>query len=46
MYTISRALNRRHQITPRFTDDSRIVGPQFVTCFMLSFWHLGFGGGF
>jgi hypothetical protein len=46
MYTISQALSRRHQITPRFTSDSRIVGPQFVTCFMWSFWHLEFGGGF
>jgi len=39
------ALSRRHQITVMFTGHSRIVGPQYQTYFMSSFWHVEFGGG-
>jgi hypothetical protein len=39
------ALSRRHQITGMFTGHCRIVGPQYQTRFMSSFWHVEFGGG-
>jgi hypothetical protein len=39
------ALSRRHQITGMFTGHCRIVGPQYQTCFMSSFWHVESGGG-
>jgi hypothetical protein len=42
----SHALNRRRQVTVRFTGHSRIVGPQYGTFFMSPVWHLEFGGGF
>jgi hypothetical protein len=36
----------QRQITDTFTDYSRIVAPQYGTCFLSPFWRLAFGGGF
>jgi hypothetical protein len=38
------ALGRSHQVTGVYRH-SRIVVPQYQTCFMPSFWHVEFGGG-
>jgi hypothetical protein len=40
MCICSRALSRTCQITVRFTDQPRIVGPQYGTCIMSPVWRL------
>jgi len=40
MCIISHTLSRRNQITVRFAGHSRIMGPQYESCFVLPFWHL------
>jgi len=44
MYTSSHVWSIKHQITVRVIGQYRIVGPQYETGLMSSFWCLEFGG--